>query len=153
VICTRNSPPRQARRITLIQWVGFFAKQNDRRTNERINRLVLNSFIDKKTMPSECVPENNSPTCLSRGLEVSYKRDEDFPEPPASGNPNPECTKPRTRVTNINEYYFCNVRAVRHQFYLIYCLFTSYANVNSYVSLFLTVSVHCSLGCHTAERT
>jgi hypothetical protein len=45
--------------------------------------------------------------------------------------------KPRTRVTNIKEYYFCNVRAVRQQFYLIYCLFISYANVNKYVSLFL----------------
>jgi hypothetical protein len=31
--------------------------------------------------------ENNSPKCLSRGFEVSYTRDEDFPEPPASGNP------------------------------------------------------------------
>jgi hypothetical protein len=98
------------------------------------------------------ISENNSPTCLSRGFEVSYTRDEDFPEPPASGNPNPECTIPRTRVTNINEYYFCNVKAVRHQFYLIYCLFISYVNVNNYVSLFLTVSVHCSLGCHTAEK-
>jgi hypothetical protein len=55
---------------------------------------------------------------------------------PASGNPHPSCTKPRTRVTNIKEYYFCNVRAVRHQFYLIYCLFISYANVNNYVPLF-----------------
>jgi hypothetical protein len=63
------------------------------------------------------VAENNSPAC------------------PANGNPNPECTKPRTRVTNINEYYFCDVRAVHHQFYFIYCLFISYANVNNYVSL------------------
>jgi hypothetical protein len=62
-------------------------------------------------------------------------RDEDFPEPLASRNLNPKCTKPRTRMTNINEYYFCNVRAVRHQLYLIYCLFISYANVNNYVYL------------------
>jgi hypothetical protein len=128
--------------------------------NPPVTQIIASHLLflfvrDKKIAANQrpgFLPENNSPTCLSRGFEVSYTRDEDFPEPPASGNPNPECTKPRTRVTNIKEYYFCNVRAVRHQFYLIYCLFISYVNVNNYVSLFFTVSVHCSLGCHTAEK-
>jgi hypothetical protein len=92
-------------------------------------------YLETPVLAHRIFTRNNSPTCLSRGFEVSYTRDEDFPEPPASRNPNPECTRPRTRVTNIKEYYFCNVRAVRQQFYLIYCLFSSYANVNNYVSL------------------
>jgi hypothetical protein len=57
--------------------------------------FTIRSFTCALTF-GNTVSENNSPACLSRGFEVSYTMDEDFPEPPASGNPNPECTKPKT---------------------------------------------------------
>jgi hypothetical protein len=70
--------------------------------------LICQSCINLRLLSgndeaSKAVPQESDSLSVAVTGKIAFRQDRDVP---ASGNPNPECTKPRTLVTNMSENYF-----------------------------------------------